>query len=113
MNGFPRDVEGFRLKTSGFVELLAGKYKETRACTVLPSMITTLVIYHFFPLSTTGRGAAQNQKSVHDQYTLDILAVHKNQYNQYIKNSNVLINQYTKNLNFSTWKDYFQYNKKT
>ena len=56
---------------------------------------------------------AQNQKSVHDQYTLDILAVHKNQYNQYIKNSNVLINQYTKNLNFSTWKDYFQYNKKT
>ena len=61
----------------------------------------------------SGRGAAQNQKSVHDQYTLDILAVHKNQYNQYIKNSNVLINQYTKNLNFSTWKDYFQYNKKT
>ena len=46
-----------------------------------------------------GRGAAQNQKSVHDQYTLDILAVHKNQYNQYIKNSNVLINQYTKNSN--------------
>ena len=64
-------------------------------------------------LHYTGRGAAQNQKSVHDQYTLDILAVHKNQYNQYIKNSNVLINQYTKNLNFSTLKDYFQYNKKT
>ena len=69
----------------------------------------------------SGRGAAQNQKSVHDQYTLDILAVHKNQYNQYIKNSNVLINQYTKNqmyclnstLKNSTLKDYFQYNKKT
>ena len=68
----------------------------------------------FFGFTTNaGRGAAQNQKSVHDQYTLDILAVHKNQYNQYIKNSNVLINQYTKNLNFSTLKDYFQYNKKT
>ena len=51
------------------------------------------------PRLNTGRGAAQNQKSVHDQYTLDILAVHKNQYNQYIKNSNVLINQYTKNSN--------------
>ena len=59
-----------------------------------------------------GLGAAQKQKSVHDQYTLNILAVHKNQYNQYIKNSNVLINQYTKIQMYclnSTLKDYFQY----